>query len=147
MPTSVRFVLMHPRTPENLGAAARALKNFGRSEWTWVRPPWSPGDPPARKLAVGAADVLASARLAPGLDEAVADCSSGGGNVRASAAPCAAHGPGKARGGPWDRRLRPSGPGGAGPLVAPWKRSGLTQTELRRWESAIRMLARSLSRR
>jgi TrmH family RNA methyltransferase len=74
MPTSVRFVLMHPRTPENLGAAARALKNFGQSEWTWV-PPWSPDDPRARKLAVGAEDVLASARFAPGLDEAVADCS------------------------------------------------------------------------
>ncbi|MGZ6078915.1 MAG: RNA methyltransferase, partial [Myxococcaceae bacterium] len=40
MPTPVRFVLVHPRTPENLGATARALKNFGQSEWTWVRPPW-----------------------------------------------------------------------------------------------------------
>jgi tRNA/rRNA methyltransferase len=39
MPTPIRFVLVHPRTPENLGAAARALKNFGQADWTWVRPP------------------------------------------------------------------------------------------------------------
>ena len=74
MPTPVRFVLVHPRTPENLGAAARALKNFGQSEWTWVRPPWSPDDARARTLAVGAEDVLAVARLADTLEEAVADC-------------------------------------------------------------------------
>src|SRR5215813_670083 len=75
MPTPVRFVLIHPRTPENLGAAARALRNFGQTEWTWVRPPWSPDDPRARTLAVGAEDVLGSARLAASLEEAVADCS------------------------------------------------------------------------
>jgi len=75
MPTPVRFVLVHPRTPENLGAAARALKNFGQSEWTWARPPWSPEDPRARRLAVGAEDVLAGARLAETLEEAVSDCS------------------------------------------------------------------------
>ena len=74
-PTPVRFVLFHPRTPENLGAAARALKNFGQTEWTWVRPPWSPDEPRARTLAVGAEDVLGSARLAASLEEAVADCS------------------------------------------------------------------------
>src|SRR3974390_1315741 len=65
MPIPVRFVLVHPRTPENQGAAARALKNFGQAEWTWVRPPWAPDDPRARTLAVGAEDVLASAPLAP----------------------------------------------------------------------------------
>jgi len=75
MPTPIRFVLVHPRTPENLGAAARALKSFGQKDWTWVRPPWSPDDPRARTLAVGAGDVLASARLASTLEEAVADCS------------------------------------------------------------------------
>ena len=75
MPTPVRFVLVHPRTPANLGAAARALKNFGQGEWTWVRPPWSPDDARARTLAVGAEDVLASAWIAETLEEAVADCS------------------------------------------------------------------------
>ncbi|MGZ3444235.1 MAG: RNA methyltransferase [Myxococcaceae bacterium] len=75
MPTPVRFVLVHPRTPENLGATARALKNFGQSEWTWVRPPWSPDDARARTLVVGAEDVLGGALLADTLEEAVADCS------------------------------------------------------------------------
>ena len=33
---------------------------------------------------------------------------------------------------------------GVGPLVASWRRSGLTRTEIRLWESAFRTLARSL---
>ncbi|HVP63159.1 MAG TPA: TrmH family RNA methyltransferase [Myxococcaceae bacterium] len=51
------------------------MKNFGQREWTWVRPPWSPDDARARTLAVGAEDVLAGARLAASLEEAVADFS------------------------------------------------------------------------
>jgi tRNA C32,U32 (ribose-2'-O)-methylase TrmJ len=34
---------------------------------------------------------------------------------------------------------------GVGPLVARWRRSGLTRTEIRLWESAFRTLARPLS--
>ncbi|HEY1417084.1 MAG TPA: RNA methyltransferase [Myxococcaceae bacterium] len=231
MPTPIRFVLVHPRTPENLGAAARALKNFGQKDWTWVRPPWNPDDPRARTLAVGAEDVLASARLASTLEEAVADCSwvvGTSGRARLRPAPLdpdtfaavAARRPGRIalvfgdeRTGlgrdelarchaltriPADaaqpslnlaqaicvyayalarspeptireisrpgtdadlRRLaqvledvlrasrfvRP-GRAGVAPLVAPWRRSGLTRTELRLWESAIRTLARSLKK-
>jgi len=44
------------------------------------------------------------------------------------------------------RFVRP-GRAGVGPLVAPWRRSGLTRAEMRVWESAIRTLARSLSNR
>ncbi len=231
MPTPVRFVLVHPRTPENLGAAARALKNFGQSDWTWVRPPWGPDDPRARTLAVGAEDVLASARLAPSLEEAVADCSW----VVGTSGRARLHGPplepeafaseaarrsgrvalvfGDERTGlsredlarchaltriPTDARqpslnlaqavclyafalfraparprtsaprpgtdaelrrlesvldglLRTSGfvrPGraGVGPLVAPWRRSGMTRKELKLWEGAVRTLARSLKK-
>ena len=231
MPTPVRFVLVHPRTPENLGAAARALKNFGQHEWTWVRPPWAPEDPRARTLAVGAGDLLASARLAPTLEDAVADCSwvvgtSGRARLRPppmdpeSFAAEAARRPGRValvfgdeRTGllrdelacchaltriPSDARqpslnlaqavclyayvlsrgperqvrgashpgtdadlrrlaavledvlrtarfVRP-GRAGVAPLVDPWRRSGLTRTEIRLWESAIRTLARSLSK-
>lgn len=230
MPTPVRFVLVHPRTPENLGAAARALKNFGQHEWTWIRPPWNPGDPRARTLAVGAEDVLASARLAGSLEEAVSDCSwvvgtSGRPTLRprpldpetfaaeASGRPgrvalifgdertglgradlsrCHAlsripsdprqpslnvaqavcvyafalfRQPARKVSGPTPstdaelRRLeavledllraarvvRP-GRAGVGPLVGPWRRAGLTRTEARLWEGAIRTLARSLGR-
>lgn len=231
MPTPVRFVLVHPRTPENLGAAARALKNFGQKEWTWVRPPWNPEDPRARTLAVGAEDVLASARLATTLEEAVADCSwvvgtSGRARLRPApmdppafaaevarrpgrialvfgdersglgrdalsrchaltripshprqpslnlaqaicvyayalaVGPERASRPGARPGTDAELRrletvledlLRAAGfvrPGraGVGPLVAPWRRSGLTRAEIRVWESAIRTLARSLSK-
>ena len=231
MPIPVRFVLVHPRTPENLGAAARALKNFGQHEWTWIRPPWSPDDARARTLAVGAEDVLASARLGASLEEAVADCSwvvgtSGRAKVRPvpldpeAFAEEAARRSGRValvfgdeRTGlgredlarchaltriPSDARqpslnlaqaicvyayalargprrrvrdasrpgtdadlrrlealleqllrgvrfVRPGRPGVA-PLVVPWRRSGLTRTEIRLWESAIRTVARSLGK-
>jgi tRNA C32,U32 (ribose-2'-O)-methylase TrmJ len=38
------------------------------------------------------------------------------------------------------------GSAGVAPLLAPWRRSGLTRMELRLWESAIRTLARSLKK-
>lgn len=231
MPTPVRFVLIHPRTPENLGAAARALKNFGQHEWTWVRPPWSPDDARARTLAVGAEDVLASARLAASLEEAVADCSwvvGTSGRARLRPVPIApeafaaqaARRPGRVALVFGDERtglgrhelarchaltriatdarqpslnlaqavcvyayalshgserrppraplpgndeelrrlealldellrtvrfVRP-GRAGVGPLVAPWRRSGLTRAEVGLWEGVIRMLARSLNK-
>ncbi|HZI13207.1 MAG TPA: TrmH family RNA methyltransferase [Myxococcus sp.] len=69
----VRFVLMRPRNAENLGAAARALKNCGLSDWVWVTPEVEDLGP-ARRLAVHAEDVLDGARRAATLEEAVADC-------------------------------------------------------------------------
>jgi tRNA (cytidine32/uridine32-2'-O)-methyltransferase len=74
--SSVRFVLMRPRFSGNLGAAARALKNFGLSDWVWVEPfaPDAASHEEARKMAVHAEDVLALARTAGTLEEAVGDC-------------------------------------------------------------------------
>ena len=69
----IRFVLMRPRNAENLGAAARAMKNCGLSEWTWVRPE-AEDLGPARRLAVHAEDVLDGAQRADTLEAAVADC-------------------------------------------------------------------------
>jgi tRNA/rRNA methyltransferase/tRNA (cytidine32/uridine32-2'-O)-methyltransferase len=69
----IRFVLMRPRNAENLGAAARAMKNCGLAEWTWVRPE-AEDLGPARRLAVHAEDVLDGAHRADTLDAAVADC-------------------------------------------------------------------------
>lgn len=69
----MRLVLVQPRVAENLGAAARAMKNFGLREWIWVRS--IPADlEPARRLAVHAADLLEAARLADSLEAATADC-------------------------------------------------------------------------
>jgi tRNA/rRNA methyltransferase/tRNA (cytidine32/uridine32-2'-O)-methyltransferase len=69
----LRFVLLRPRNAENLGAAARALKNCGFSDWVWVRPEVE-DLAPAYRLAVHAGDVLEGARRADSLAEAVADC-------------------------------------------------------------------------
>lgn len=69
----LRLVLLRPRNAENLGAAARALKNFGLSDWVWVQPEVEDLGP-AYRLAVHAHDVLDGARRADTLEEAVADC-------------------------------------------------------------------------
>lgn len=69
----VRIVLLRPRNPGNVGAAARALKNFGLSDWAVVAPAPDPTGA-ARRLAVHAEDVLESARPCQTLEQAVADC-------------------------------------------------------------------------
>ena len=68
----VRVVLVEPREPRNVGAAARAMKNFGLEELVLVRPE-RPIDEAAYRLATrGAADVLERARTVETLDEALA---------------------------------------------------------------------------
>jgi len=70
----LRFVLVGPREPGNVGAACRALKNMGLRRLAIV-----PGEVPAERLlsgeavwlAKGAEDVLAAARIAPDLDAAL----------------------------------------------------------------------------
>ncbi len=69
----VRIVLLRPRNPENVGAAARALKNFGLADWALVAPAPDAGGA-ARRLAVHAEDLLDRARHCQTLEEAVADC-------------------------------------------------------------------------
>lgn len=67
---SVRFVLVRPRNPLNIGAVARAMANFGLRDLIVVEP-HAPVWREARS-APGAGPVLASAR-ALGLGEALAD--------------------------------------------------------------------------
>lgn len=69
----VRIVLVRPRNPENVGAIARAMKNFGLSDWAWVAR--EPADlAPARRLAVHAEELLGSAKAHASLEPAIADC-------------------------------------------------------------------------
>lgn len=68
----ISVVLVHTRNPLNIGAAARAMVNFGFADLRVVEP-WAPSWHQARS-AVGAASVLASAREFPTLAAAVADC-------------------------------------------------------------------------
>ncbi len=64
---------MRPHRAENVGAAARALKNFGLSDWAWVTPRLDDMEP-AYRLAVNAGDLLETARVCRSLDEAIDDC-------------------------------------------------------------------------
>jgi len=133
-----RVVLVHPFFPENVGAAARAMKNAGLSRLVVADPgPALPDHPNALKLAVMADDVLARAELVPTLDEAIADASLVIGTSRqvykgmtpvspreaARLAGCHATG------------------GGAIALVFGNEKNGLTKAELRRCHQVIRIPA------
>jgi TrmH family RNA methyltransferase len=65
-------VLVSTRNPLNIGAAARAMSNFGIRNLRLVKP-YEPGFREARS-AVGAAATLEDARIFSSLAEAVADC-------------------------------------------------------------------------
>ena len=68
----LRVVLVTPHNPLNLGAAARAMSNFGFSHLRVVNP-YDVAFRTARS-AVGAAKVLTEAQEFPSVAEAVADC-------------------------------------------------------------------------
>jgi TrmH family RNA methyltransferase len=68
----LRVVLVATRNPLNIGAAARAMSNFGFLNLCLVNP-YEPSFREARS-AVGAADLLGNARVFPSVAEAVADC-------------------------------------------------------------------------
>ncbi len=70
---NVHAVLVEPTGPANVGLAARAVKAFGLGGLRIAGAiPGRPGE--ASAWAARAADALASARLFPTLDAAVADC-------------------------------------------------------------------------
>ncbi len=68
----VRIVLVRPRNPLNIGAAARAMSNFGFNDLAVV----NPYEPTWRQTvsAVGAEDLVLNARKARTLEEVVGDC-------------------------------------------------------------------------
>ena len=68
-------VLVEPQLAENIGAAARAMANFGLGRLRLVapRPAWP--NAKARMMAAGADRVLDAAALYPSLEAAIADCS------------------------------------------------------------------------
>ena len=66
-----RIVLVRPRNPLNIGAAARAMANFGFTDLTVVEP-YAPVWQETRS-AVGAEETVRSARAVAGLDAAIAD--------------------------------------------------------------------------
>jgi TrmH family RNA methyltransferase len=69
---SIGIVLVSPRNPLNIGAAARAMANFGFAHLAVVAP-YEPHWREARS-AIGAEDLLQNARHTQSLQDAVADC-------------------------------------------------------------------------
>lgn len=70
----VRFVLFAPMYTGNIGSVARAMKTMGFSDLVIVNPPPEFPNNEARQMASAAQDVLAGARIAGSLAEAVAGC-------------------------------------------------------------------------
>ena len=68
-------VLVEPQLGENIGAAARAMANFGLSQLRLVNPRQGWPNDKARMMATGAGRVLEAATLYPTLAAAIADCS------------------------------------------------------------------------
>lgn len=68
------FVLVRPQMGENIGAAARAMLNFGLDRMRVVDPRDGWPSPQAVALASGAGRVLDGAQLYPNVQGAVADC-------------------------------------------------------------------------
>ncbi|HET7678977.1 MAG TPA: TrmJ/YjtD family RNA methyltransferase [Xanthobacteraceae bacterium] len=67
-------ILVEPQLGENIGAAARAMGNFGLKRLRLVKPRQEWPNPKALVMAAGADAVLASAQLFDSVEAAIADC-------------------------------------------------------------------------
>jgi tRNA/rRNA methyltransferase len=67
------IILSHPQLGENIGAAARAMANFGLTDLRLVNPRHGWPDAKAMAMAAGAANVVEDARVFATLREAVGD--------------------------------------------------------------------------
>lgn len=121
--TPPRLVLLRPRNADNLGAIARAMKNFGLEDWVVVSPnPLLLEVPGMHRLAVKAGELLESVRQVASLEEAVQGCTWVVGTTMRSI------------GG--RQRLSPRQVAQAAPTDGPWalvfgdERSGLTNDDL-----------------
>ena len=77
MRARLAVVLVGARNPSNIGAAARAMRDFGFSDLRFVNDyivPFEAAQLEATKSAVGAADVMQGARAFPSVADALADC-------------------------------------------------------------------------
>jgi TrmH family RNA methyltransferase len=130
----VRVVLVSPRHPGNVGAAARAMKNMGLSQLVLVSPECAL-DEKERALAAHAADLLADARVVDRLEAAVDDC------VWVLATSARPRHLGDEPLTPWDAaaRLLDRAASGNVALVFGSERVGLTNEELERCQATARI--------
>jgi tRNA/rRNA methyltransferase len=68
-------ILVEPQLGENIGAAARAMGNFGLKRLRLVKPRQGWPNPKAKVMAAGADTILESAQLFETVEAAIADCS------------------------------------------------------------------------
>jgi tRNA/rRNA methyltransferase len=68
-------ILVEPQLPENIGAAARSMANFGLSRLRLVKPRQAFPNAKARVMAAGADRILDGAELYDSFAAAIADCS------------------------------------------------------------------------
>ncbi|MGC9953972.1 MAG: RNA methyltransferase [Rhizomicrobium sp.] len=73
MTNAPSIILCQPQLGENIGAAARAMKNFGLEDLRLVSPRDGWPNEKAEAMAAGASDIVASARLFETLHDALAD--------------------------------------------------------------------------
>lgn len=71
--TGPAIILSHPQLGENIGAAARAMLNFGLTDLRLVNPRDGWPNKKAEAMAVGAITVLENARLCTSMEEAIGD--------------------------------------------------------------------------
>ncbi len=71
--TAPAVILSHPQMGENIGAAARAMKNFGLSELRLIAPKCEWPNDRAQILASGASDIIAATSLYPDAPAALSD--------------------------------------------------------------------------
>ena len=61
--SNISIILVEPQLGENIGAAARAMKNFGFSDLRIVNPRDGWPNEKARSMSVGAIDVIEGANI------------------------------------------------------------------------------------
>jgi tRNA/rRNA methyltransferase len=71
--SNISIILVEPQLGENIGAAARAMKNFGFSDLRIVNPRDGWPNEKARSMSVGAIDVIEGAQIFTNLNDAIAD--------------------------------------------------------------------------
>jgi TrmH family RNA methyltransferase len=69
-----RVVLVRPQIAANVGAVARAMRNFGLTDLVLFTPAADPGDREARRLATHGEAILDRARVVNEFGDAVAEC-------------------------------------------------------------------------
>lgn len=70
---TIAIILVHPQLGENIGATARAMKNFGLRDLRIVKPRDGWPDEKAKSVSVGAIDIIDNARIYNSFAEAVGD--------------------------------------------------------------------------